>query len=140
MRADPKNLKFWRSFNYDKFWSQLQTFVLSLKGSTGSYIVFATSNIVIKLLKLSWTKTKLGLLVELLTRFIIFTQLDSADEQAAAIRRELDGRMQKVTEMERVWITIYNKLATLPLSFSTPSPVVFILNPHPVSIFHSRGN
>lgn len=29
-------------------------------------------------------------------------QLDSADEQAAAIRRELDGRMQKVAEMERV--------------------------------------
>uniref|UniRef100_T1JHJ0 Calcium-dependent secretion activator n=1 Tax=Strigamia maritima TaxID=126957 RepID=T1JHJ0_STRMM len=28
-------------------------------------------------------------------------QLDSADEQAAAIRRELDGRMQKVQEMER---------------------------------------
>ncbi|XP_047003794.1 calcium-dependent secretion activator-like [Schistocerca americana] len=28
-------------------------------------------------------------------------QLDSADEQAAAIRRELDGRMQKVSEMER---------------------------------------
>ncbi|XP_045519639.1 calcium-dependent secretion activator isoform X11 [Pieris brassicae] len=27
--------------------------------------------------------------------------LDSADEQAAAIRRELDGRMQKVNEMER---------------------------------------
>ncbi|KAF5288803.1 hypothetical protein FQA39_LY15231 [Lamprigera yunnana] len=27
--------------------------------------------------------------------------LDSADEQAAAIRRELDGRMQKVSEMER---------------------------------------
>jgi hypothetical protein len=28
--------------------------------------------------------------------------LDSADEQAAAIRRELDGRMQKVSEMEKV--------------------------------------
>lgn len=28
-------------------------------------------------------------------------QLDSADEQAAAIRRELDGRMQRVAEMER---------------------------------------
>ncbi|XP_046985562.1 calcium-dependent secretion activator-like [Schistocerca americana] len=28
-------------------------------------------------------------------------QLDSADEQAAAIRRELDGRMQKVAEMEK---------------------------------------
>ncbi|ODM95924.1 Calcium-dependent secretion activator [Orchesella cincta] len=28
-------------------------------------------------------------------------QLDSADEQAAAIRRELDGRRQKVSEMER---------------------------------------
>jgi hypothetical protein len=29
-------------------------------------------------------------------------QLDSADEQAAAIRRELDGRIQKSNEMERV--------------------------------------
>lgn len=29
-------------------------------------------------------------------------QLDSADEQAAAIRRELDGRMQRVAEMEKV--------------------------------------
>ncbi|KAH7931990.1 hypothetical protein HPB52_025034 [Rhipicephalus sanguineus] len=29
-------------------------------------------------------------------------QLDSADEQAAAIRRELDGRVQKVNEMEKV--------------------------------------
>ncbi|CAG0888772.1 unnamed protein product [Darwinula stevensoni] len=28
-------------------------------------------------------------------------QLDSADEQAAAIRRELDGRLQRVAEMER---------------------------------------
>lgn len=32
-------------------------------------------------------------------------QLDSADEQAAAIRRELDGRMQKVAEMEKVNLT-----------------------------------
>lgn len=31
----------------------------------------------------------------------ILSQLDSADEQAAAIRRELDGRKQRVTEMER---------------------------------------
>ena len=29
-------------------------------------------------------------------------QLDSADEQAAAIRRELDGRIQKCNEMEKV--------------------------------------
>lgn len=29
-------------------------------------------------------------------------QLDSADEQAAAIRRELDGRVQKINEMEKV--------------------------------------
>jgi hypothetical protein len=28
--------------------------------------------------------------------------LDSSDEQAAAIRRELDGRLQKVAEMEKV--------------------------------------
>ena len=31
-------------------------------------------------------------------------QLDSADEQAAAIRRELDARREKVAEMERVRI------------------------------------
>lgn len=35
-------------------------------------------------------------------------QLDSADEQAAAIRRELDGRMQKVSEMEKVSVTSLN--------------------------------
>ena len=29
-------------------------------------------------------------------------QLDSSDEQAAAIRRELDARREKVSEMERV--------------------------------------
>lgn len=32
---------------------------------------------------------------------IFYVQLDSADEQAAAIRRELDGRMQRVGEMEK---------------------------------------
>ena len=32
----------------------------------------------------------------------ICEQLDSSDEQAAAIRRELDGRLQKVAEMEKV--------------------------------------
>ena len=37
-----------------------------------------------------------------LTVYLCVRQLDSADEQAAAIRRELDGRMQKVAEMERV--------------------------------------
>ena len=36
-------------------------------------------------------------------RFILcFFQLDSSDEQAAAIRRELDARREKVSEMERV--------------------------------------
>ena len=38
----------------------------------------------------------------MLTETLRRLQLDSADEQAAAIRRELDGRMQKVAEMERV--------------------------------------
>lgn len=32
--------------------------------------------------------------------------LDSADEQAAAIRRELDGRIQRVNEMEKVNVRI----------------------------------
>lgn len=34
--------------------------------------------------------------------FFLFFQLDSADEQTAAIRRELDGRIQKCAEMEKV--------------------------------------
>jgi hypothetical protein len=34
--------------------------------------------------------------------FSFVWQLDSSDEQAAAIRRELDGRLQKVAEMEKV--------------------------------------
>lgn len=34
-------------------------------------------------------------------KVIFILQLDSADEQAAAIRRELDGRMQRVGEMEK---------------------------------------
>jgi hypothetical protein len=38
----------------------------------------------------------------MLTATFVLFQLDSADEQAAAIRRELDGRMQKVAEMEKV--------------------------------------
>jgi len=38
----------------------------------------------------------------MLTAVFFLLQLDSADEQAAAIRRELDGRMQKVSEMEKV--------------------------------------
>jgi hypothetical protein len=38
----------------------------------------------------------------MLTAVFFLLQLDSADEQAAAIRRELDGRMQKVAEMEKV--------------------------------------
>lgn len=46
-------------------------------------------------------------------------QLDSADEQAAAIRRELDGRMQKVNEMERVsQLLLSIPSAAFPASFS----------------------
>lgn len=33
--------------------------------------------------------------------YLSLLKLDSADEQAAAIRRELDGRMQRVGEMEK---------------------------------------
>ena len=33
---------------------------------------------------------------------LICFQLDSTDEQAAAIRRELDARREKISEMERV--------------------------------------
>ncbi|KAF0293887.1 Calcium-dependent secretion activator 2 [Amphibalanus amphitrite] len=43
-------------------------------------------------------------------------QLDSADEQAAAIRRELDGRMQKVAEMERVVVMEVRGLKSLAAS------------------------
>lgn len=44
-------------------------------------------------------------------------QLDSADEQAAAIRRELDGRMQKVSEMERVSIFYNGKIFSYSKNF-----------------------
>jgi calcium-dependent secretion activator len=33
--------------------------------------------------------------------FFQYAQLENSDEQAAAIRRELDGQMQKVNAMER---------------------------------------
>ena len=36
---------------------------------------------------------------------IVVLQLDSSDEQAAAIRRELDARREKITEMERVSVS-----------------------------------
>jgi hypothetical protein len=44
----------------------------------------------------------MAVLSMLVTATFVLFQLDSADEQAAAIRRELDGRMQKVAEMEKV--------------------------------------
>jgi hypothetical protein len=47
--------------------------------------------------------------VSLTTEFVItefhcisIFQLENADEQAAAIRRELDARQEKISEMERV--------------------------------------
>lgn len=44
-------------------------------------------------------------------------QLDSADEQAAAIRRELDGRMQNVLESEKVRIpSILNLINAIIIS------------------------
>ncbi|KAJ8885535.1 hypothetical protein PR048_011733 [Dryococelus australis] len=55
-------------------------------------------------------------------------QLDSADEQAAAIRRELDGRMQKVAEMEKVRnISLRNCVhCTLHLVTKMDRVVVFV--------------
>ncbi|MPC45548.1 Calcium-dependent secretion activator [Portunus trituberculatus] len=50
-------------------------------------------------------------------------QLDSQDEQAAAIRRELDGRMQKVAELERV---------------SLYPPPIWIWQQKPFSVAHSE--
>lgn len=47
--------------------------------------------------------------------------LDSADEQAAAIRRELDGRLTKVNEMEKV------KCHRLDFFFSFPSRFLLLL-------------
>ena len=44
--------------------------------------------------------------------YISLSQLDSSDEQAAAIRRELDARRDKVAEMERVGV-ITNLIITL---------------------------
>lgn len=43
--------------------------------------------------------------------------LDSADEQAAAIRRELDGRLQRVNEMEKVARVLPSPLPFLLLFF-----------------------
>jgi hypothetical protein len=37
-----------------------------------------------------------------ITEFHCIFQLENADEQAAAIRRELDARQEKISEMERV--------------------------------------
>ena len=44
--------------------------------------------------------------------YISLSQLDSSDEQAAAIRRELDARRDKVADMERVGV-ITNLIITL---------------------------
>ena len=35
-------------------------------------------------------------------KYVLTFQLENADEQAAAIRRELDARQEKISEMERV--------------------------------------
>ena len=61
-----------------------------------------------KIIIFTW-RTRLAILV--LVRItsnpmMTFDQLDLADEQAAAIRRELDARREKVQEMERVSIFI----------------------------------
>jgi hypothetical protein len=55
--------------------------------------------------------------------------LDSADEQAAAIRRELDGRVQKVNEMEKVRIIYYSFFLYGLVEFSCRSmlSIIFIV-------------
>lgn len=52
------------------------------------------------------------------TLYFLF-QLDSADEQTAAIRRELDSRAQKIAEMEKV-NTIHTKKKQLALHTEDP--------------------
>lgn len=47
------------------------------------------------------SKNHLAIFAQKLLNVQFKFQLDSADEQAAAIRRELDGRMQRVGEMEK---------------------------------------
>ena len=42
----------------------------------------------------------------------LFAQLDLADEQAAAIRRELDARREKVHEMENVRAIFFHRLSS----------------------------
>jgi hypothetical protein len=49
---------------------------------------------------LSYINYFLRILKQKFKHFFLNLQLDSADEQAAAIRRELDGRMQRVQAME----------------------------------------
>ena len=51
-------------------------------------------------------------------------QLDSSDEQAAAIRRELDGRLQKVSEMEKVRVHF---LVDPPTMLTTTSLLMYSL-------------
>ena len=50
-------------------------------------------------------------------------QLDSIDEQAAAIRRELDGRIQKCHDMERVSLFLSSLADVRP--FTLPSLISF---------------
>lgn len=54
------------------------------------------------------------------TLYFLF-QLDSADEQTAAIRRELDSRAQKIAEMEKV-NTIHTKKKKKQLALHTGDP------------------
>ena len=54
-----------------------------------------------------WTRLAILVLVRITSNpMMTFDQLDLADEQAAAIRRELDARREKVQEMERVSLVI----------------------------------
>ena len=56
----------------------------------------------------SLVKSKLNYISRFRARLdidIVVLQLDSSDEQAAAIRRELDARREKITEMERVSVS-----------------------------------
>ena len=56
----------------------------------------------------SLVKSKLNYIFRFRARLdidIVVLQLDSSDEQAAAIRRELDARREKITEMERVSVS-----------------------------------
>lgn len=67
--------------------------------------------------------SEIGLLKLNNKQTIYILQLDNADEQAAQVRRELDGRLQLVEQMARVNLFT---LKTLTINANIPESVYLI--------------